>query len=86
MSPEGALMIPRSSLATALDRHKRWDWGECEVFKDDDAALEIERDLILSIVRSTLSGTRFCIATEANRRSCSVNLPAEFIIPTKQKL
>ncbi len=70
--------ISPEDIESALERHKRGDWGlvDKEEWKENEGALEIE-DFLVSLYRSS-TGARFFVVTEPDRISTAVLMPDDY--------
>lgn len=77
-TPGALTVLSADEIGSALDRHKRCDWGDLgdEDKQDNDFAFG-RRLRILSAYHAE-SGVKFWIITEADRSSTTVLLPDEY--------
>lgn len=70
--------LPTQDMASALDRHRRGDWGDVgrEDWQANERALKHDERL-LSVYR-TVGGTKFWIITEWDRSLTTVLLPEDY--------
>lgn len=77
-TPGALAALTRDDILTALGRHTRGDWGDCN---SEDAAendFSLTRQLRLLSVYHSADGTKFWIITEADRSVTTVLLPEEY--------
>ncbi len=77
-TPGALAALTRDDILTAVGRHARGDWGDCDAADAAENDFSLTRQLRLFSVYHSAGGVKFWVITEADRSATTVLLPEEY--------